>query len=87
MRDNIRRRNAAVDKRYNEEYEKGFRDDIIYRTLADEFFLSESTIYAILSGHYDRIEARRLAKLLPQKDPNQLEFFEQKENSHEQVQN
>ena len=44
MRDNIRRRNADIEKRYNQEYEKGFRDDIIYRTLADEFYLSETTI-------------------------------------------
>lgn len=54
--DRLIKRNAKIEDRYNYLSRKypHYRNEYIIKMVADEFFLSPRTIYAVLGGEYAR---------------------------------
>lgn len=50
----IQKRNKAIEKRFNDLVKNNpkWRIDAVVKDVADEFFLSPNTVYAIINGYY-----------------------------------
>ncbi|MCB0395860.1 MAG: hypothetical protein KDD36_04375 [Flavobacteriales bacterium] len=52
-------RNKAISEQYNKLSSQGYSNDYILAQLSQTYFLKERTIYAVVSGEYDRRKRHR----------------------------
>lgn len=62
MKPQIEAKHKRLKERYKSLYDNGLRNDVIYETLAKEFFYSPSTVQAILYGtaHYHKSKQKKV---------------------------
>ncbi len=58
------RKEKSIEERYNAmclQYPH-WKEDYILQKIADDFFISKRTVYAVVSGEYERNRAKRAPK-------------------------
>lgn len=55
----FQKRNQQINKEYTELDQEGYRHDNIVQKLSEKYFLKPRTIYAIVSGEYEKRKANK----------------------------